>query len=75
MNEFVPEARFGRVDRSNPGLIGFGVVGAKQVNITRRTQSCRTRDNGESRDSGRSYPALVPGSGYGFGAKQVLRPA
>ena len=32
--------------RSKVGIERFGVVGPKQINITRRNQSCGTRDNG-----------------------------
>jgi hypothetical protein len=40
-------ARFGVIDRSIASLRArFGVVGPKQVNITRRNQPCRTLENG-----------------------------
>ena len=66
-------ARLGRIDDVRKSRARcFGVVGPKQVNITRRNQLCRTRGNGAERDSGRSYPASVQALGMDSGPSRPL---
>jgi len=67
-------ASVGSTEASASRLARVGVVGPKQVVITRRNQPCRTRGNCESRESGRSYPASVRAPGMDSGPRGPSAP-